>query len=409
VKTGRSLTEIAQELERQVNTRKDYLAPQGAIEAKVRPVITTLSGAPDAVVDGEILAQGEQAPAQEVVLDGFNGQALKINNFAHSQLGDYLGIPAKYYTRMREEDPELLAFNINRWLHKDPNNKRLVRALDGRVRGFLSPKFRPLDNFQLASAVFPTLQANNVKILSAELTETRFYIKGILPDLSDPLPEGLVWGSGHTNISQVVKGFQLPEDQNRFLPQGGRGRVVAAIVISNSDVGAGTLRVEPSLFTTWCTNLAIMVRAAMKKYHVGRAWEADDNFEVFTDETRAKDDEAFFLKVRDVTKAAFTRETFDGALNQIKAAGTKQIESPKLDKVVEVAVKQLALPVGTQGDILSFLSRGGDLSQWGLSSAITAVANKPDVSYELATQLEYAGGQVLALDGKPWDAIANAA
>ena len=383
MRTGRSLTELAQELERQVTSRKDYLAPQGAIEAKV--------------LDGE------------VVLDGFNGQALGINNFAHSQLGDHLGIPAKYYTKMRETHPELLAANLNTWLKDDPDNKRLVRALDGRVRGFLSSKFRPLDNFQLAQAVLPTLLQNNVKILSAELTETRFYIKGILPDLSDPLPDGLVWGSGHTDITQVAKGIQIPDEQSQFFRGERRGRIVAAIVISNSDVGAGTLRVEPSLFTTWCTNLAILVQAAMKKYHVGRAWEADSNFEVFTDETRAADDRAFFLKVQDVTKAAFTRANFDAAVAQIKAAGTKQIESPKLDKVVEVAVKQLALPVGTQGDILSFLSRGGDLSQWGLSSAITAVANKADTSYEQATQLEYAGGQVLALDDKSWGAIAKAA
>jgi hypothetical protein len=63
---------------------------------------------------------------------------------------------------------------------------------------------------------------------------------------------------------------------------------VAAIVISNSEIGNGTLRVEPSVFTTWCTNLAVMAQAAMKKYHVGRAFEADTNLEIFRDETGSR-------------------------------------------------------------------------------------------------------------------------
>lgn len=381
MKTGKSLIELAQELESQRNSRKDLLAPQGLIKA-----IPTEA---------------------DIKLDGLNGEPLLINNHAHGQLGDHLGIPAKYYTRMREADPELLAFNVNRWLQKAPNEKRLVRTLNGRVRGFLSSRYRPLDNFDLFEAILPTLLERRIQIVSSEITETRMYIKGILPELSEPLPDGLVWGSGHVDITKVAPGFQLPPDQQVFGPER-RGRLVASIVISNSDVGAGTLRVEPSVFLTWCTNLAILVAAAMKKYHIGRAWEADSNFEVFRDDTREADDKAFFMKVRDVTQDAFREESFQAAIAQIKAAGGKEIKSANLEKVVDVTVRHLALPVGSAPGILSLLARGGDLTQWGLANAITAAANTAE-NYELATQLEYAGGQVLALDDKPWKAIANAA
>lgn len=122
MKTGRSLTEIATELERQRVTLKDYLAPQAAIEAKVQD-------------------------DREVVLDGFNGKALQIQPYAHGQLADHLNIPRRYYDRMRIEQPALLADNLNTWLHADGENRRMVRTLDGRVRAVLSPKFRPLDNF----------------------------------------------------------------------------------------------------------------------------------------------------------------------------------------------------------------------------------------------------------------------
>lgn len=364
MKAGRSLTDIATELQRQVETKRDYLASQGAIEVKV--------------VDGEIVA------------DGFNGSALGITNFAHGQIAQHLSIPQKYYDRMKVEQPELLAKNVNTWLHKDGEERRMVRALDGKVRAFLSPKYRPLDNSDLLAHIVPVLsQLPDFRPTSLELTETRFYIKGILESLSDKLPEGMTWGSGHNAVGAKD------------------GLIVAAVSISNSDVGNGALKVEPSVYSTWCTNLAIMKSAAMRKYHVGRGFEADDNLEIYRDETRQADDRAFWLKVQDVTKSAFDRQVWERAVAAIRAAGQVEIVSKELPTVVEVAVKQLALPERTTGTILTNLAKNGDLSKWGLSSAITEAANT-DEDYEVATQLERAGGEVLALEGRAWDTIATA-
>lgn len=363
MKSGKSLVEIATELMRQTETRKDYIAPQGNIQA--------------------IVKEGE------VMIDGINGNPFPVQRHAHGQLATHLGIPAKYYDRMKAEQPELLAANVNTWFSADGENKRMVRTLDGRVRAFLSPKYRPLDNFDLAETVLPTLTQLNAQIMSAELTETRMYIKAILPSLSDELPEGMTYG-GHNRIG------------------GDRGHVVAAIVIANSEVGAGTLRIEPSVYTTRCTNLMILAEAAMKKYHVGRAFDADASYEVFRDATRQADDRAFFMKVKDITAAAFNEEIFRKAIAEIRKTAEVPIVSKELPKVVEVAVRRLALPQGTQGSILTHLAGGGDLTQWGLSSAITRTANDFD-DYEGATDLERAGGELLALPAREWEAISNAA
>lgn len=375
-KQGRSLQALAAELERQVAVRKDYVAPQGLITAKVIDV-------PKAERTDTTLAS-----TQAVVLDGFNGTHMALQPLAHQQLADHLGVPRRYYDRMAAEQPQLLAENINTWLGADPQNQRLIRTLDGRARAILSPKYRALDNFELANAVLPTLIEQRVEIISCELTETRMYIKGILPSLSEELPEGMTWGQGH----QMV---------------GRDGRLVAAVVITNSEVGAGTLRIEPSVFTTWCTNLAIMAQAAMKKYHVGRAQSGDASWEVMKDDTRAADDAAFWLKVRDITAAAFDGPTFAAAIAAIREAGKDPIRSDDLAAVVDVTVKQLALPAGTGTSILTHLARGGDMSRWGLSSAVTATANTFS-DYEGATDLERAGGQLLAMDGKDWNTISLA-
>jgi len=367
---GRTLNDLAAELTRQSESKKDYIAPQGVVEAVAVP--------------------GANDLPRDIAVTGFNGGAMELTNYAHGQLSQHLGIPKAYYDRMRTEQPELLAGNVNTWLKADAGNKRMLRTLDGKVRAVLSPKYRPLDNFDLANVVLPTLIEKKVQIVSAELTETRMYIKGILPALSDELPNGLAWGTGHN-----------------ILQQQDRGKLVAAIVISNSDIGNGTLRVEPSVFTTFCTNLAIMQQAAMKKYHVGRANQADDGFEVYRDETRQADDRAFWMKVSDVTMAAFEEKYFRAAIADIRRAAEQPIEGDVV-QAVTVAVEQLALPPATSSGILKHLAAGGDLTQWGLSSAITRVAGEVN-DYETATDLERAGGKVLVLPATDWKRIATAA
>lgn len=370
MRTGRSLPEIAQELERQADARKDYIAPKGKMEIRV--------------VDAEVVA------------DGINGKPLGITAHAHSQFATELSIPKAYYDRMLATQPELLAHNMNTWLHSDAANERMIRTLDGKVRALLSPKFRPLDNYELAMVALPLLQEHNAQVMSIELTDTKFYIKAILPELSSPLPTGMTWGEGHNNVSGNIYGKD--------------GKLVSAIVLQNSDVGAGSLRVEPSVFTTWCTNLAIMSQAAMRKYHVGRANSADESFDIFRDETRQADDKAFWLKVQDITMAAFDRKQFEAAVAQIGEASGKKIVSKELPKVVEVAVNRLSLPAKATGSILTFLARGGDLSKWGLSSAVTeAAGNNDDLTYEEATLMERAGGQIIALPDAAWKEIAEAA
>ncbi len=388
MKTGRSLTEIAAELERRKETAKDYIAPQGKLKLVVQDQTRTID---------EVYDASDAGTTKIVKLDGLNGDPLVIRPHFHAQMADHLQIPKAYYDRMLAEDPALLTKNVNAWLAKGSDDRRMIRTLDYEARAFLSPKYRPLDNYDLASAVLPVLQARGVQVMSAELTETRMYIKGILPDLTEPLPEGLAWG-GHNSI--------VPLDAGRMVRR--EGHLVAAIVISNSEVGAGTLRIEPSVFTTWCTNLAILAAAAMKKYHVGRTFEEQSNFEVYRDDTRKADDRAFWLKARDVLQAAFDEKVWKAAIEQVRGAASKPILNPDLSKVVEVAVKRLALPEGTQGNILTHLARGGDLSAWGLSSAITAVGGERD-DYEDATSFERAGGKVLTLGAGEWKAISEAA
>lgn len=80
----------------------------------------------------------------------------RISEISHRQIADRLGIPYKYYERMRHENPALLDSNINSWLNTTPE-KRMLRTLDGKLRAFLSDRYRRLDNLELVDHVLPVI------------------------------------------------------------------------------------------------------------------------------------------------------------------------------------------------------------------------------------------------------------
>jgi len=66
----------------------------------------------------------------------FSTEVLASNRVAHLQLAEKLGIPKKYYDKMREAKKfELLFENINALLGN--KERRLIRILDGKIRAIL--------------------------------------------------------------------------------------------------------------------------------------------------------------------------------------------------------------------------------------------------------------------------------
>lgn len=148
MKNGRSLMELAQELERQRNAKRDYLLDTRNLEM------------------GFVEAGAYQMTMRN---DSKNiSTLLGVGEIAHRQIGSALGIPAKYYDKMRAENPELLAQNVNSWFTMTPQ-KRMVRTLDGNARAFLSERYRRIDNAEIAEAVLPVLaEMPDVRIESCD-------------------------------------------------------------------------------------------------------------------------------------------------------------------------------------------------------------------------------------------------
>jgi uncharacterized protein YceH (UPF0502 family) len=122
--------------------------------------------------------------------------------------------------------------------------------------------------------------------------------------------------------------------------------------------------------------------------------------------TRAADDRALMLKLRDTVRGMFSPERFEARISQYQKAAEVKIEQPI--ETVQVLQRRLALTDGQRDSILTHLLQGNDLSQWGLANAVTQ-ASQSVADYDEATELEKLGGRVIELRGQDWRQIAGEA
>ncbi|MCC7144268.1 MAG: DUF932 domain-containing protein [Candidatus Eisenbacteria bacterium] len=362
MKTGRSLQDLAREIERQQNAKKDFVAPTAKMEM--------IAAHPPQ------FALGDPGPPREV---------LGLNEVANGQLAEYTGVPKAYYDRMRKDAPGLLAANVNHWL-ANANEKRLVRTLDGNVRAFMSDRYRPLDNADLAEAVLPVIGDMGLYVVSCELTERRLYIKAFDRRIEREI---------------AVKGT---DPAHTFL----KDVVYPSIVISNSEVGYGALSVAAGLYTGGCTNWAAFSDSKMRKYHIGgKAIDSESVYALLSDETKRLTDAAIWSQTRDVVKSAFEIARFEERVARIQETSVQPIEGDVV-KVVNVAAERLGLNKAESSSVLKHLIDGGDLSRYGLFNAVTRSAQDVE-SYDRATEIESIGGRVIELPRHDWERIARAA
>lgn len=362
---GMSLEELAAELTRQKEAKRDFVAN---------------------TTDLRVLPDEDSATKLSLQVGHTGDDIFPVRQHAVRQIGSRLGIPAKYVDRLAENHPDMLAWNINKLFEREPEN-RMVRVLDDNCRAFLSDKFRPLDNFDFANAALPKLIEQNADILSCTVTETRMYIKAIIPDVVREIKApGVFFGDGGHNEIHILR---------------------PGCCMSNSEVGAGSMAFQPGIHEKHCSNLAIFNKNAMKKYHVGarQATDQEGLWEVFTDATRQASNEAFWMQVQDLVKASLEGELFEQLVTQCEAAITgTQIVKPTM------AVKELKdLSDTEQEGVLNHLIKGGELSQWGMQAAITRFAQESDIDYTRQVELEQMGGNIIELPTNQWERIAEAA
>ena len=362
MKTGKTITELATEIQRQAKSKKDFVAST-----------ESLAFVPETT---------------DVTLRLGNTARIPVGDIAHDQIAEYTKVPKPYYDRMRREAPGLLSDNINHWFQKTPA-KRLVRTLDTRARAFLSDKFpTDLDNIDFAEAFLPVLAKRKLNVMSCDITEKKLYIKAVDEQLYRDVPVGYKMGDGSHRIFDTC---------------------APALILGNSEVGFGRMIVETGVYTGGCTNLALFAKGGFKRTHVGARHEITEgiDIEVLSDKTKRKTFEALLSQVQDVIEAAFDEKVITRRLEAIEEAAGRRITG-KVDAVLEVTAKTFGLNDNEKDSVLKHLIEGGSLSQYGLHAAITRSA-QDNASYDRATELEYLGGRILELPKTDWARLAEAA
>jgi hypothetical protein len=288
---------------------------------------------------------------------------------------------------MLDEDPRLLANNVNAWFRKYPAD-RMVRGLDGTARAFLSSAYERYDNENLADAVLPAVLELGLDVMSSQITDTRLYLKCVHPSVSRELSAiGGKFGDGKHNILR---------------------KLAPAITISNSEVGEGALSVLGGVYDGFCSNLATFGERSTRKYHVGKrhAIANDDTYALLSDNTRRLTHEAMWAQIGDVVRGAFNEAHFNSLCDKISATQTQKIEGDPV-KVVELTTTRFNLS-GTSGtSILRHLIEGGDLSRFGLFNAVTRASQDMEV-YDGATAMERVGAQIIELPASEWKTLVAA-
>lgn len=338
MKHGRSVTDLRAEIERQHRSKQDYIINTNQMKMDNNYIVFTDT-------------------------DGSGEEDFPLTEVAHRQLAEYAGIPAKYYDRMKLQAPDLLAENVNHWFGTY-NQNRLVRVLDHNVRAFLSDRYMVLDNYDLSQIVVPILAERQARIVSAEITETHLYIQAIFWEIE-----------GEVKRDDIIK---------------------AGIIIRNSEVGLGAVRIEPLLYRLKCENGMIANDFAMKKFHLGSKKDGGegDIYQLLSDETKMLDSKATLMKVRDILSAVVTEEIFHNKLLPVvqRAMGIP-IDNPI--RAIENVTNKYSLTEDEHNAVLKNTYQN-EMSLWGIANAVTQYANSDKVKYDRTIQLQEIGWDMLS-------------
>jgi len=288
---------------------------------------------------------------------------LAANAHAHAQVASSTPIGQRYYRAMLEQDPELLAVNLNRWFSRANGTKRLVRVESGHMRAWLSDRYLRVSNLDLAETLIPALRDGSGEewsIQQAAITDRQMHIRAVLPAFEADV---------NPRVGDVVN---------------------LGLSIRNSEVGAGAFTVEASLHRLVCTN-TLVSGGGMRRVHLG-AKMSSDFVAHLADETMRAQDRALMLEARDVVKALADRNHFEQLVDV--ARGAAETELPEPIAAARLLGKNAGLNEHETAAVEEELTKAGDPTMWGLTNALTATA-RDLADFERKNELETKAGAIL--------------
>ncbi len=184
----------------------------------------------DRTVKGQELRMGFTGMLEVSNGNGKDG-SYHLSDLATTEMCGRLDIPVKYFRRIPEK---MKAFVANYDLTRLQDKSFLVRGRGEWVRAFLSSEYVAYNNAEIAETVESLLGKGDVSIKSFVLEETHMFLKVVSEEIWD-----------------AESGLK------------------AGIMIGNSEVGMGSVSVEPFVFRKPCTNdLIVSQEKSFRHAHI---------------------------------------------------------------------------------------------------------------------------------------------
>lgn len=381
MKSGMTIEDLLTEVQRQAHAKKDYVA---STQHDVR--LVPMADFPNGVA--VVLQKGQDADvADDYPASGLPClERLEVTEHAHRQIAGRLSIPWKFYMRMLEDHTDIVLETVNKLFEREPGT-RLLRTMDGKLRAFLSNRYKRIDNDAVLASALPPIVKGDLEttLLSSQVTDRNLYLKVLFT--GEEMQQ--VIGKTRDGEPDIVKpGFSL----------------------RNSEIGSGKLSIAAFFYRTFCYNGCVFGKTEAFEFsrtHLGGALIEGTDFEVLSDKSKALDDETILSQVNDVMHAIATPEFVNQMGDTLRALREgARIAHPV--QAIELLAKENSLTQVESDEVLKNLIEDRDYSRWGVVNAVTKVANSDAVDYDRASDLEVLGSQLIDITNASWQRMVEA-
>jgi len=318
----------------------------------------------DAVVPGAILNFTDNgdghfgARAGDLEFTGLHNHALR----QVCQRGP-VQLPAKYVDALSAQGQwgrDLLVHTLNENYAHD-QKRYLTRSVGGEMRGFLSDRYRRIDNAPIVESFIRKVVGHGGVPVEARCLDTKFFLKVLLDKIYEPVP----------------------------------GEVMAfGITLHNSDYGDGSYWLRAFMLRLVCLN-GMLGEDVLRQVHLGKRLSDDV---AFSQQTYELDTRALVSATDDLVDHVLEPRQIEGRMDKIKAAAEAEID-PR--QKVAAMVKGAKL-TKSEAQQISDLYNGPDVellppgnTDWRLSNAIGLFAHQEGVNPARGLELERLAGEMV--------------
>ena len=180
--------------------------------------------------------------------------------------------------------------------------------------------------------------------------------------------------------------------------------VKAGVVIRNSEVGLGSVSVQPLIYRELDGNGIAVAGATTKRIHRGRVNSAEEHFMLASQEVLTEADRTFLTELQETVRSATDEEQFSQIVTLMQSAKHQAMNTADIPAVVHTAGRDFGITDTEQNGVLQRLIESDDLSLYGLANAVTRHSQDVE-SYDRATDLEGIGFNILSMPPRQWTRI----